>query len=241
MVTVLPGSTSTSRPAILSASALGPVTVTPNLPLSGSDAVGVVGMMVGDEDVGQRPAAAVGGRFDGGGVGRVDGGGLAGRLVVREIADIVLAAGEGIRRSDPWCFPPACGCGTYRQVRRPCDDPGRQAADRFLQVAAGQRGARAGARRDRPHGGRCRGPCACSASALQRRTCGSRSPEAERVLAFMPARQGSSAWPREGPSHTVLCDPLEMPLTDAAVDLSSRSMPSSTRRTPRSRCASSGG
>ncbi len=42
---------------------------------------------------------------------------------------------------------------------------------------------------------------------------------AERVLAFMPARQGASAWPREGPSHTVLCDPLEMPLTDAAVDV----------------------
>lgn len=42
---------------------------------------------------------------------------------------------------------------------------------------------------------------------------------AERVLAFMPARQGASAWPREGPSHTVLCDPVEMPLTDAAVDL----------------------
>src|SRR5690348_2444568 len=44
-------------------------------------------------------------------------------------------------------------------------------------------------------------------------------PDAERVLAFMPGRQGSSAWPREGPSHTVMCDPLEMPLTDAAVDL----------------------
>ena len=43
--------------------------------------------------------------------------------------------------------------------------------------------------------------------------------KAERVLAFMPARQGASAWPREGPSHTVLCDPLEMPLTDASVDL----------------------
>lgn len=43
--------------------------------------------------------------------------------------------------------------------------------------------------------------------------------KAERVLAVMPARQGSSAWPREGPSHTVLADPLEMPLTDAAVDL----------------------
>jgi SAM-dependent methyltransferase len=43
--------------------------------------------------------------------------------------------------------------------------------------------------------------------------------KAERVMAFMPARQGASAWPREGPSCTVLCDPLEMPLTDAAVDL----------------------
>jgi SAM-dependent methyltransferase len=42
---------------------------------------------------------------------------------------------------------------------------------------------------------------------------------AERVIALMPARQGASAWPREGPSMTVLSDPLEMPLTDAAVDL----------------------
>ncbi|HWJ88470.1 MAG TPA: methyltransferase domain-containing protein [Pelagibacterium sp.] len=42
---------------------------------------------------------------------------------------------------------------------------------------------------------------------------------AERVLAFMPARQGASSWPREGPSHTVLCDPLEMPLTDASMDM----------------------
>jgi SAM-dependent methyltransferase len=42
---------------------------------------------------------------------------------------------------------------------------------------------------------------------------------AERVLAFMPSRQGASSWPREGPSHTVLCDPLEMPLSDAAIDL----------------------
>ena len=42
---------------------------------------------------------------------------------------------------------------------------------------------------------------------------------AERVLAFMPERQGASAWPREGPSHTVLCDPLEMPLPDASIDM----------------------
>jgi len=43
--------------------------------------------------------------------------------------------------------------------------------------------------------------------------------DAERVLCFMPARQGADAWPLEGPSHTAMCDPLEMPLTDAAVDL----------------------
>src|SRR5690606_41802533 len=42
---------------------------------------------------------------------------------------------------------------------------------------------------------------------------------AERVLAFMPARPGASAWPREGPSHAVLCEPLEMPRTDAAIDM----------------------
>ena len=42
---------------------------------------------------------------------------------------------------------------------------------------------------------------------------------AERVVALMPARQGASAWPREGPSRTVLADPMEMPLTDSSVDL----------------------
>jgi SAM-dependent methyltransferase len=43
--------------------------------------------------------------------------------------------------------------------------------------------------------------------------------KAERVIALMPARQGASAWPREGPSHTVLSDPLEMPFPDASLDL----------------------
>lgn len=42
---------------------------------------------------------------------------------------------------------------------------------------------------------------------------------AERLLSFMPARQGASSWPREGPSTTVMCDPLEMPLADASIDL----------------------
>ncbi|MCB9992313.1 MAG: methyltransferase domain-containing protein [Hyphomicrobiaceae bacterium] len=44
-------------------------------------------------------------------------------------------------------------------------------------------------------------------------------PTAERIVSLMPARQGASVWPREGPSTTVLCDPMEMPLTDASVDL----------------------
>ncbi len=42
---------------------------------------------------------------------------------------------------------------------------------------------------------------------------------AERVVVLMPARQGASAWPREGPSVTLLADPLEMPFTDASFDL----------------------
>ncbi len=42
---------------------------------------------------------------------------------------------------------------------------------------------------------------------------------AERVLAFMPAKQGASAWPGQDGSVTVLCDPVEMPLTDASIDL----------------------
>ena len=42
--------------------------------------------------------------------------------------------------------------------------------------------------------------------------------DAERVIALMPARQGASAWPREGPSLTALCDPLELrPLPLAGV------------------------
>ena len=49
------------------------------------------------------------GGFDGAGVGRVDRGGLAGRLVVHEIADIVLAAEEDFDDQSPWCFLPACG------------------------------------------------------------------------------------------------------------------------------------
>lgn len=42
---------------------------------------------------------------------------------------------------------------------------------------------------------------------------------AERVIAVMPAMQGASPWPRETASRTVLADPLELPLTDSAVDI----------------------
>lgn len=45
------------------------------------------------------------------------------------------------------------------------------------------------------------------------------APKAERTLAFMPARQGYEVWPKDHPSCTALVDPLELPLTDSAVDL----------------------
>ncbi len=41
----------------------------------------------------------------------------------------------------------------------------------------------------------------------------------ERVVVLMPARQGASVWPPEGPSLTLLADPLEMPFTDSSFDL----------------------
>ncbi|SFZ85745.1 Methyltransferase domain-containing protein [Devosia enhydra] len=41
----------------------------------------------------------------------------------------------------------------------------------------------------------------------------------ERVMAFMPERQGAVAWPATGLSRTVLVDPLDLPLTDSAIDL----------------------
>lgn len=42
---------------------------------------------------------------------------------------------------------------------------------------------------------------------------------AERVIAMMPARQGIIHWPKNAPAQTVLVDPLELPLTDAAIDV----------------------
>ncbi len=42
--------------------------------------------------------------------------------------------------------------------------------------------------------------------------------EAERVMAFMPARQGVVAWPQEGPNRTALVDETGLPLLDASVD-----------------------
>lgn len=42
--------------------------------------------------------------------------------------------------------------------------------------------------------------------------------ESERVLAFMPARQGVVMWPQEGPNRTALVDETGLPLLDASVD-----------------------
>lgn len=43
-------------------------------------------------------------------------------------------------------------------------------------------------------------------------------PDAERVLAFMPAGQGVLRWPSEGPSAAALVDETALPLPDAAMD-----------------------
>ncbi|WP_207456566.1 methyltransferase domain-containing protein [Azospirillum sp. SYSU D00513] len=42
--------------------------------------------------------------------------------------------------------------------------------------------------------------------------------EADRVLAVMPASQGVSYWPREGPGMVALGDEAELPLADMSVD-----------------------
>ena len=42
--------------------------------------------------------------------------------------------------------------------------------------------------------------------------------EAARTLAFMPAQQGVTRWPREGANHTALVDEMDLPLPDRSVD-----------------------
>lgn len=42
--------------------------------------------------------------------------------------------------------------------------------------------------------------------------------QAERVLGFMPARQGVVMWPQEGPNCTALVEETALPLPDASVD-----------------------
>jgi SAM-dependent methyltransferase len=42
--------------------------------------------------------------------------------------------------------------------------------------------------------------------------------EAQRTLAFMPAQQGVTRWPREGGNLTALVDEMDLPLPDRSVD-----------------------
>ena len=42
--------------------------------------------------------------------------------------------------------------------------------------------------------------------------------EAERTMAFMPAQQGVTRWPREGRNLTTLVDEMDLPLPDRSVD-----------------------
>ena len=43
--------------------------------------------------------------------------------------------------------------------------------------------------------------------------------ETERVIAFMPARQGVAHWPQDGPGLAALVDDTDLPLADASIDL----------------------
>ena len=43
--------------------------------------------------------------------------------------------------------------------------------------------------------------------------------EAARTLAFMPAPQGVTRWPREGRNRTALVDEMDLPLADRSVDI----------------------
>ena len=42
--------------------------------------------------------------------------------------------------------------------------------------------------------------------------------EAGRTLAFMPAPQGVTRWPRKGPNHTACVEEMDLPLPDRSVD-----------------------
>lgn len=42
--------------------------------------------------------------------------------------------------------------------------------------------------------------------------------EADRVMAFMPAPQGVTRWPREGLNHTAFVEEMDLPLPDRSVD-----------------------
>ena len=42
--------------------------------------------------------------------------------------------------------------------------------------------------------------------------------EAGRTLAFMPAPQGVTRWPRKGPNHTAFVEEMDLPLPDRSVD-----------------------
>jgi SAM-dependent methyltransferase len=43
--------------------------------------------------------------------------------------------------------------------------------------------------------------------------------EAERIVAFMPARQGVVSWPQQGPKASALVDDTDLPLSDASIDV----------------------
>ena len=82
-----------------------------------------------------------------------------------------------------------------------------RADDGAAAARAAARGVAQRARRD-----------ACWGWAMPRPSCGPSSRKPQRALAFMPAQQGVTRWPREGGNLTALVDEMDLPLPDRSVD-----------------------
>ena len=63
-----------------------------------------------------------------------------------------------------------------------------------------------------------RGENTCWGWAMPRPSCGRSARKRPETLAFMPAQQGVTRWPREGRNHTALVDEMDLPLPDRSVD-----------------------
>src|SRR3954469_10073024 len=208
-----------------------------------TDAADMVVVVVGDEDIRQRPALLLQCPDDGSGLGRVDRSRRLGRGIVDQVAEIVGQAGEstdfgghGIsirHRASGRNYAQTYGVNadgamqySPRGVRRGRDRLGdrlnRMSIDVIDLRDFYSRRLGIVARELINRGIRARWPRADGQRVLG---IGYPTPylglfreDSERCLAFMPAAQGVLKWPTARPALATLIDEFSMPLPDAAVD-----------------------